>query len=398
MHPHDFFSLIDKWFGNIGLEGNLLIFLRNTLIIVFVLLVSYLADWITKNILYVVLKKYIEKSQSVWDDILLEKKVFKRLAHFAPALVIFFSIKYTLLDFPKLTAFLHSGVYSYMIILSMLVIDSFLNGVHDIYQTLTFAKERPIKGYIQTVKIIIYFIAGILVLSVLLHKNPGYFIGGLGAMAAVLMLVFKDSILGFVASIQLSANNMIKIGDAIEMPKYGAEGEVVEISLTSIKVLNSDRTFTTLPPYALVSDSFKNWRGVKDNNGRRIKKIIYIDINSIDFCSDTLLKNISDIKELEAYIKTIENINTRTNLELFRIFIVQLLKKHNRINTNLTYTVRTLDPVATGYPLEIIAYTNEPDFVLHENIQSEIMEQIIASAKKFNLFLFQNPSGKDVSK
>ncbi len=364
-----------------------------------VLLFSYIADRITRSILMRSLTKFIESSETQWDDILLQKNVFSRVAHFVPALVLYFAIEHGMQEFPTLAGMLHKLIYSYMIYLLLRVINALLDGFHEIYQTTPMAKDQPIKGYIQTVKIIVIFIGIILILSILLDKSPKYFFTGLGALTAVLMLVFKDAILGFVASIQLSTNNMVRIGDSIELPKYGVEGEVIEISLTTIKVRNTDQTIMTIPPYVLVSDSFKNWRGMLESDGRRIKRAINININSIKFCDEQMLKRMSNIKLAANYIEKKKGegkISELTNLSIFRAYLEAWLLTHDKLNLNMPNVVRTLDPKESGLPLEVYVFSKEKKWADYEWVQAEVVDHIIAMVPQFELELFQNPSGMDV--
>jgi miniconductance mechanosensitive channel len=410
---HNIVDNIDHMVGQIGLEGNSSLIVRNILLFIGVIIVSWLADYLVKKILISTITVAVRKSKTKWDDILLQRKFFNRIAHFAPALIFYFAVNYLLFDYESWAKLLHAIVYSYMVILALRVIDSFLYSANTIYMGLPVAKDRPIKGYIQTLQIILYLVGAIMIFSIVFEKDPSYFLTGLGAMMAVLLIVFKDPILGFVASIQLSANNMVRLGDWVEMPKYGADGDVIEMNLTTIKVQNWDKTISTIPPYAFVSESFKNWRGMQESGGRRIKRPIYIDVNSIKFCDEEMLNRFSKIRYISEYIDKKKNeladynqqqevdntdlVNQRrmTNVGTFRAYIVQYLKNHPKINQNMTFLVRQLQPGETGLPIEIYVFTNDIVWANYEGIQADIFDHLLAILREFDLNVYQNPTGLD---
>jgi miniconductance mechanosensitive channel len=303
-----------------------------------------------------------------------------------------------------------------MILIGLLFADSFINAMHEVYLSLSISKHRPIKGYIQIVKIGIYFIAIIIIIATVFGKSPKGLLTALGTAAAVLILVFKDTILGFVASIQLSANKMVKPGDWISIPSHNADGTVIEISLNTVKIQNWDKTITTVPTYALVSDSFYNWKGMEESGGRRIKRSVIIDMKSIKFCTPEMIKKFKKIqilrdfiekkeKELDAHNKKhkIDNsvlVNGRrmTNVGVFRAYIEAYLYNHPKINNEMTSMVRQLQPTDKGLPLQIYVFSNDKRWVEYEKIQSDIFDHILAVAPEFDLRVFQNPSGYDVVK
>jgi len=267
----------------------------------FILLLAFLSDVITRRMIIIVIARLVARTKTIWDDILLEKKVFNRLSHLAPAIVLWHSVGYVLVKYPVVMSITQRALTIYMIIVILLAINAFLKGLNDIYQTLPVAQGRSIKGYIQVGQIIFFSLAIILVISTLTGTSPRVLLTGLGAIAAVLMLVFKDTILGLVAGIQLSANDMLRIGDWITMPKYGADGNVLEITLNTVKVRNFDKTITTLPTYALVSDSFINWRGTEETGARRFKKSLNINMNTVKFCDEELLNRLRGIKSIREF-------------------------------------------------------------------------------------------------
>jgi miniconductance mechanosensitive channel len=282
-----------------------------------------------------------------------------------------------------------------------------------VYLTIPISQNRPIKGYIQIIKIIVYFIGIILALSVLLNKNPAYFLGGLGAFAAVLVLVFRDTILGFVASIQLSANKMVIPDDWITMPSHNADGTVKEITLNTVKVQNFDNTITTIPTYAMVSESFTNWRGMQESGGRRIKRSINIDMKSIQFCDAQMIDKFKKIHLIKDYVKTMQKelqeynekhnidnsvlVNGRrlTNLGVFRQYVENYLYNHPRINNNMTFMVRQLQLTDRGIPIEIYVFSKDKEWVKYEALQANIFDHLLAVVPEFNLKVYQNPSGED---
>ncbi len=407
---------LKEWLVNLGLAENIVIILKNIIIVVVILALSYLAYIITKKLLLFIIKKVVAKSKTKWDDILLEQGFFNRLANLAPALVIYHSVKLALVNYPHIISIIILAINIYVIIIGLLIIDSFLSASHKIYNTLPASKNRPIKSIIQLVKIIIYFTGFILILSILLNKSPVYFLSGLGAFAVVLMLVFKDSILGFVASIQLSANKMVRIGDWISMPDHDADGTIIEITLNTVKVKNWDQTISTIPIYSLVSESFINWRGMEESGGRRIKRSISVDMKSIKFCTEKMLNKFKKIQLITDYIsdkqKEIKEFNRKhnvdesvsvngrrlTNIGIFRKYVEEYLKQHPKIHNDMTFIVRQLHPTERGLPVEIYVFSNDQKWANYEAIQSDIFDHILAIIPEFELKIFQNPTGDDFKK
>ena len=303
-----------------------------------------------------------------------------------------------------------------MVIVVLLVIDAFLNALHEIYQKLPISQGRNIKGFVQVVKIVFYFIAILLIISILADEELTALIAGLGAMAAVLMLIFKDTILGFVASIQLSANKMVNVGDWISMPKYNADGDVIDISLNTVKVQNWDKTIATIPTYALVSESFNNWKGMEQSGGRRIKRSINIDMNSVTFLDATQIEKLRKFHLLKDYISEKEkqiadynkslgledgmvtNGRKMTNLGTFRKYLEEYLHQHPKIHKDMTFLVRHLQPTDRGLPIEIYVFSKDQAWANYEAIQADIFDHILAILPEFDLHVFQNPTGSDFQK
>ena len=399
---------------NIGLTGNLALYVSKAVLVVGVILLSFLANLIAKKVILSLIRRIVQKTESKWDDVLFEKGVLTRLSHFAPALVIYFLVPAIFPEMETITLVVKRLTMAYMIGVSILVVDSILTSVHHIYQGFEISKSRPIKGYVQVVKIIVYLVGLILIVTTIMNKSPLGILSGLGAMSAVLLLVFKDSILGFIAGIQLSANQLVHLGDWIEMPKYGADGDVLDIHLQSIKVQYWDKTITTIPIYAFISDSFKNWRGMSESGGRRIKRSICIDMASIRFCTPEMIAKYHRFSLLKEYLdrklKEIEEernqqdsddevINRRnlTNIGTFRAYLVEYLKHHPKIHNDMTFLVRQLQPHSQGLPLEIYVFSNDQAWANYENIQADIFDHILAAVPEFGLRVFQEPSSYDLA-
>jgi miniconductance mechanosensitive channel len=378
-----------------------------------IVVVCIAANFITKKIVLNIITRLITRNRFAWDDKLLERKVFHKLSHIVPAIIIYYSAN-AYQDYPVLQELLvkGSGIYSLLVVIASL--NSFLNALHDIYLTYEVSKERPIKGFIQVGKIVMFFIGGILLIATLIGQNPLILLGGLSAFTAVLLLIFQNSILGLVAGVQLTANDMVRVGDWIEMPKYNADGDVIEITLTTVKVQNWDKTITMIPSQAFLSDSFKNWRGMQESGGRRIKRAIYVDVSSIRFCTDEMLEKFKRIHLLKDYIegkeREIEEYNREhgidpsvrvngrrlTNIGTFRAYIARYLAHHPMIHKEMTMMVRQLAPGEHGLPLEIYAFTNDTRWAVYEGVQADIFDHILAAAPEFGLRVFQNPTGHDM--
>jgi len=376
------------------------------------LIVAVIVHWITKVIVIRVIHKLVKNSKTEWDDYLLKHRVFQSLSHLTSALVLYYSSNYS--QIPEVTSVIAMITNIYFVIIFVKVVSGVLKASNDIYLTTPFSATRSIKGYIQLVMILVYFVAGIFIIAVIFNKSPLVLLGGLSAIAAVLLLIFKDTILGLVASIQLSANKMLKPGDWIEVPKHGANGTVVDISLNTVKVQNGDKTIVTIPTYSLVIDSFINWSGMEESDGRRIKRSINIDMKSVRFCDDELLNKFQQFRlirdyvtekqnEISAYNKmlgiddfSIPNGRRQTNLGVFRKYLEEYLKANQNINQDMTYLVRHLQPLETGLPIEIIAFSKEKQLNPFEGIQSDIFDHILAVIPEFELRLFQSPSGNDI--
>ncbi|MCP4002729.1 MAG: mechanosensitive ion channel [bacterium] len=403
-----------EWFTDLlveyGLSEGLAGIAALTTALVALVLAAWLADLIVQRVLLRAVRFVVAASETDWDDVLLRRRTFHRAAHFAPATLFYLAA-------PVLGAgqvWAERLAIVYMIGAVLRVCDSLFDSGIEIYQRSEVSREKPMRGYVQVVQIFLYLVGGIFMLSTLLDKQPWGLLTGLGAMSAVLLLVFRDSILGFVASIQLASNNMISRGDWIEMPSYGADGDVIDISLHTVKVQNWDKTITTIPTYALISNSFKNWRGMSESNGRRIKRSVNIDLGTIRFCDDEMLERFAKIEYLGEYLdekrselsrhnEAIEvdldelaNGRRLTNVGTFRAYVERYLRAHPKIHMGMTFLVRQLAPDEKGLPIEIYVFSNDQDWGNYEAIQADIFDHILAAIPQFDLRVYQSPSGHDL--
>lgn len=403
-------TIVERIFSHTSLSEEWISFFDAAFFVLLLFIFSILANWVAKGLILSIVRKLVKKSKTVWDDVFLEKKVFHRMSHLAPVLVIYILGPIFMNQFPVMVNFIYMVVNVYIAFIVLIVFYGFLDAIGAIYNNYEIAKTKPIKGYLQVTKIITGLVAAIFALSFILDKSPIYLFTGLGAITAILLLIFKDTILGFVAGVQVSANNLVQIGDWIEMPKYGADGDVIDISLHTVTIRNFDRTFTTIPTYVLVSDSFKNWRGMVQTGGRRIMRDVYIDINTIKFCDEEMLQKFESVRILKEYIAgkrvEIEKYNLQyefdsgipangrrlTNIGTFRAYVLRYLQNHPKIHKDLTCMVRQMPPTEKGVPLQIYAFTNDINWVNYEGIQSDIFDHFLSVISFFDLKVFQFPA------
>jgi miniconductance mechanosensitive channel len=374
---------------------------------------SWISLHIVRRIMVVGIRTFVAKSSVQWDDRLVDAKLFIRLAHLVPALVVYCGVDLIPDLNETISTLIRRLSASAIALVVALSISSFLNAVDEIYSGLSDYRSRPIKGYLQLVKLAVGIITVVVIIATLFDKSPLLFLSGLGAMTAILLLVFKDTILSLVASVQLTGNDMIRVGDWIEMPQYRADGDVIDIALHTIKIQNWDKTITTIPTHKLIEDSFINWRGMTLAGGRRIKRSIFIDVNTIHFLEPNEIDVFEKYELLRGYIerkrqdietynasgrdRTINaNIRRLTNLGTFRAYIYSYLKNHPQIHNNMTLLVRQLDPTPQGLPIEIYCFTTTTEWKAFEDIQSDMMDHLFAVAPDFGLRAFQNPSGQDL--
>ena len=386
--------------------------LTSGIILVVILAIAFLGDAICRHIILTAVARLVKKTKATWDDIVFDRKVLTHVSHLVAPILLYILLPLAISNL-GLLSFIQRICMIYIIAVFLKFISSLLTALFHVYSEKEQFRDRPLKGLLQTVQVILFFIGGIIIVSILIDKSPMVLLTGLGASAAVLMLVFKDSMMGFVSGIQLSANNMLRVGDWIQMPKYGADGTVIEVTLNTVKVRNWDNTITTIPPYALVSDSFQNWRGMQESGGRRIKRSIRIDMNSVKFCTPEMLAKYKKIQLLKDYIeeteKVIEDYNKehgidnsilvngrrQTNLGVFRAYLTNYLKSLPTVNQDLTCMVRQLQPTEQGIPLELYFFSAIKAWVPYEGVQADVFDHVLAIIPEFDLHVFQNPTGED---
>ncbi|MDA1313537.1 MAG: mechanosensitive ion channel family protein [Acidobacteria bacterium] len=404
---------VRRWLIESGLTGQIAGYLIEGAEVLGVAVLAFIANLIAKSVILRLVQQVAKRTRTDWDDVMVERRVLHRLAHLAPAIVIY-SMAPLALTTPQLVVFFERAAQIYMLLAGLLVLDALLNSVNDIYAGFDVSRRIPILSYLQVLKIIISVTVAIFAISIIINKSVLVLLTGLGALTAIILLIFKDSILGLVAGIQLVANDMVRPGDWIEMPKYGADGDVIEITLNTVKIRNWDKTITTIPTYSLISDSFKNWRGMSESGGRRIKRAIPIDMTSVKFCTPEMIDRFSRIamlrdhierktKELSEYNKkhdidhsVLVNGRRMTNLGTFRAYLVAYLRAHPKIHQDMTFLVRQLPPSEKGLPLEIYVFSNDQVWANYEAIQADIFDHLLASLPEFELRPFQSPTGDDV--
>ena len=385
---------IHRWFETLGIASGDKNWVYWTIASAIIALIILLADVLCRYIFIPLVKKITKRTRPSWDDILFNDTLLRDISHLVHPILIAILMPMAFDHEHPALEFLLKVNTIYMVVLMAKLLCTFLSSLYKLSVRQNSLKSHSLKGVYQMLKIVIICIALIIIVSILIGKNPGYILTALGASAAVLMLVFKDLILGLVAGIQLSANDMLRPGDWISMPKYGADGDVMEVTLTTVKVQNWDKTITTIPPYALISDSFQNWRGMKESGGRRVKRSVYIDMRSITFCTEEQMEEFSKRGWLEGIEREDKFV---VNLHIFRSYLESYLRQHHRVNQKLMIMVRQLQPTAQGLPLELYFFSDGTDWVPYEHLQSEIFEHVFAVLPTFGLRVFQSPMGIDFS-
>lgn len=380
-------------------------------------LVAAFGSWVTRSILLRVVRRIVEASPARWDDAFAARGVLRRLAHVVPALIVLAGIT-SIPDIPdRLDAIIGNAARAYIVLTIALSLSNLFSALGDVYaMDPERARNRPIKGYLQVAKLVVFLFAAVLGIAALIDRSPLLLLSGVGAMTAVVLLVFKDTILSLVASIQLSYNDMLRVGDWIEMPSMGADGDVVDIALNTVKVQNFDKTIVTIPTYRLIEDSFTNWRGMEDSGGRRIKRAIPIDQSTVRFLDQDMQARLSRFALLSDHFKRKREelaewnqalgepgkdpVNRRrlTNLGCFRAYAVAFLRAHPRIDADKSLMVRQLEPTPAGLPLELYCFTNTTRWVDYEGIQSDIFDHLLAILPEFGLAVFQQPAGTDIAR
>lgn len=403
----------NDWLMDKGLSADTASYITLGFDILFVIIISLVVDLVARRIILAYVTRYVNRSRNTYDDVFLDKKVFHGLAHILPALIIYYSLPWVFDGTGFSFGFIEKIIYIYLIILITGVFSRFLRALEHLGLHSKRFQGKPVSSYIQVGRIVLYISAAVVIISLLIGKSPLTILTAFGAATAVILLIFRDTILGLVASIQISSNDMVRLGDWVSMDKYGADGDVIEINLTTVKVRNWDKTITTVPTYAFISDSFKNWRGMQSVGVRRIKRSITIDISSIKFVTDEMRDQFKRYSRVSEYVTqrqaeideynrqtgadTSELINGRhmTNIGVFRRYSLNYLMQHPKIDQQETVMVRQLQPNEKGLPLEIYCFSSDIAWVNYENIQSDIFDHLLAAAEKFQLRIFQNPSGGD---
>ena len=383
------------WLQQLGVaEGNLLI-VQRIVVIAAILLIAYVLDMICRKVVMPGVRKVTAKTQITWDDYLLNDDVLNNVCHLIPPVVVYVLIPFAFPHEPALLEFILKICWIYITVVGMKLVCTFLTSLYTISSEHEKLKNHSMKGFYQMIKLIVICIGSIVIISTLIDKDPIAILTGLGAGTAILMLVFQDTIKGLVAGVQLTANDMLRPGDWITMPKYGADGDVIEVTLTTVKVRNWDKTITTVPPYALVNDSFQNWRGMFDMGGRRVKRSINIDMNTVRFCTEEELAEFKKQSWMEGFEATGKE---EVNLYIFRHYVMHYLTHHPKVHQGLTMIVRQLQPTAQGMPIEIYFFSANTAWVKYEALQAEVFDHVLATLHRFDLKVFQSPTGLDLQK
>ncbi len=407
-------NVISNWtkgiLTDLGIGGDWMNYINTAFMILIQASLVFVVYHITRYILRGVFKKFSAIPRMSFLKHLYDRRFPHYLSMIIPFSLVKGSIPIVLEAFPQLVGLANKMADMYLVFYVIWLVMSVINAFGDSLRIREQLKDKPIDSYIQVVRIIFYFFGFIILFSILTGKNPMYFIGGLGAASAILMLIFKDTIMGFVASIQVSANDMVRIGDWITMPKYDADGDVIQITLTTVKIRNFDKTITTIPPYALVSDSFQNWRGMQEVGGRRLKRSVFVKQSSIKFIEEEELPHLMKIQSITQYISErtldIDNYNHKigadkslsingrnlTNMGLYRAYIQNYLKQHPGVHKDMISMVRQLQPISKGLPLELYFFTATTAWLQYEDIVSDVFDHVTAAAKYFDIELFEDVS------
>jgi len=409
-------DLISSWLESLKLDPTLAELLGIVGSLLYLAVLAILANVLAKRLIAGIIHPLIERTAITWDDLLISENVIVRFSHIVPAAIIHLVAPVLFDNYPGLLGNLQTVLNVYLIVIALFVIDAALNLTRQLWERSEAGKRYPAKSFIQAIKLVVNLVGLIFILSAVLGKSPIVFFSGLGAITAVLLLIFKDAILGLVAGFQLSVNNMVNVGDWISMPARNADGPVIDVSLTTVKVQNWDKTITTIPTYALISDSFTNWRGMSEAGGRRMKRSIHVDLSTIRFAGEELLERFKRIRILRPYLESKldeirqhnadvgndldELINGRrlTNIGTFRAYCVAFLRNSPKIRQDMTLLVRQLEPTEHGLPIQIYAFSNETGWVDYENIQGDVFDHLLSILPEFKLSAFQSPSGSDLER
>ena len=385
---------IQEWINNHLIEWGIISSsaneLDNTIVLLLIIAVTVGIDYACRYIFLNMFKRLAKRTRNQWDDLIVERKIINKLMHMIPAILVYvlLPLAFPVDETPKILGILQMICKIYIIAVSLRFISASLNVVHEIYNRKESLKNKPLKGFIQLLQVAVFFIGFILIISILIGKSPTTLFAGLGASAAILMLVFKDTLLGFVAGIQLSANDMLRPGDWITVPGSNANGIVQEITLNTVKIQNFDNTISTIPPYTLVSASFQNWRGMVESGGRRVMKSIFLDLNTIKFCTPDMLNTFRKEIPLLADYKPDEGV-TPTNSQMFRVYVEKYLTSLPVVNTDLDLIISQLQSTEYGVPIQIYFFSRNKIWKEYERIQSDIFDHFFAMVPKFELKVYQ---------
>ena len=413
-----FAKFIEDWLiNNLGVDEGTSQVLKIFILIIATVLIAIILWRVGQALINKFFKSLVRRTSIEWDNVLMEKKAFRKLGHLIPAIFVTAVLPLVFSDYPGWIPIIDTLTTAYIALVVIRVIVAVIEATNVHLSRSERYRDKPIASFTQLAKMVIWIVGVIYVISILIDRNPLALFGAMGAISAVLLLIFKDSILGFIASIQLTINDMVRIGDWVSLPKYGADGDVIGIYLTTVKVSNWDKTISTVPTYSFVSDSFKNWRGMQESGGRRIKRALNIKISSVQFCDDEMLDKYAKVELVQEYIvqrraEIIEfnkekNINTEasiingrrmTNIGIFRIYILNYIIKNPFINNDMTHIVRQLDPTESGIPLEIYCFSALKSWVDYERVQSDLFDHIMASARHFDLEIFESPASSDLQR
>lgn len=381
-----------QWLAEMGMSQGYITLTEQVASIALIAILAWITDFFCRQLIVPSIKAVVKRTRVTWDDHLLSDRVLDDMCHIIPAFVANLLMPFLFTSAPLLQTFLIKACEIYIIVTTLRLVFSFSNSLYALSTEQEKTKNRPLKGVFQMTKVMAVCIGIILIFSILLEKSPIDLFVGLGAAATVLMLVFKDTIVGLVAGVQLSANDMLRPGDWITMPKYGADGVVFEVNLTTVKVRNWDNTTVTVPPYTLVSDSFQNWRGMFDSGGRRIKRFINIDMTSVRFCTPQEIKDYGK----KGLVHPEDRADELTNITMLRRALMKFLKENERVNQNLMVMVRQLQPTAHGMPLELYFFSANKQWVAYETLQADVFDYVMASIPQYGLHVFQSPMGEDI--
>lgn len=412
-------EVFQQWFDTLlsdaGVAPDWISFFSMLIGLAILIAVAVFTYLVIKHFLIRFLNAFFRKTSFKWDDVLADRNTFNNLAHIIPAIIVRIAIPKLFVDYPQVQPFMIKVGDVYILIAATLIIISFVKAVEYILSQSPVFANKPLASYFQLLRIVIYIAIFITILSVLLGKSPMYFLTAFGAMTAIILLIFKDTILGLVASVQISANDVVRVGDWVEMPKYNADGDVIAINLNTVKVRNWDKTITAIPTFYFITDSFKNWRGMQESGGRRIKRSILFNVHTVKFVNPETRERFKQYSLITEYVSERQNeielyntengvdtsqlINGRrmTNIGVFRIYVENYLKQHKGIQQEMTMLVRQLPSDDRGLPIEIYCFTNTTSWLEYETIQSDIFDHLFAAASWFELELYQQPAGSDIA-